>query len=468
MVAGATGLDLVCLVIAADEGVMPQTREHLDICELLGVRRGLVALTKRDLVDDEWLAMVTADVRTEVAGTFLADAPIVACSTRSGAGLDELRAAIATAVDQVPPREHRRVCMPIDRPFTVKGFGTIATGTVLGGAVTIGDELRRLPSRAHRAGPRRRVHGAAVERGRRPPPRSTSAASRSTTWRAATCSPICAASHIVDRAALPRDRARAAGPHGPGARSPRHRAGAHDAGGRSRRARARRHRAGQPGSRQPRRSPRCPASSRGSSPPRPTARRSAAVASSVPPSRCPGLGARRHRARLAAARQDRRLALDVKTAAFAGLGVTDLIRRTGISGEVLAPALATLVAGGELLVIGAADHAHYFHAAAVAEIEARIVRAVAAAPEGVLREELRTQLPSALPVRAYADRRRSRARRSPRRRSRRQRPGPRHHAVGRRDQARRIAAAGRSSRRAPGPPGELGLAGRPSRPCSIA
>ena len=104
MVAGATGLDLVCLVIAADEGVMPQTREHLDICELLGVRRGLVALTKRDLVDDDWLAMVTADVRAEVAGTFLADAPIVACSTRSGAGLDELRERIAALLPR-PDRE---------------------------------------------------------------------------------------------------------------------------------------------------------------------------------------------------------------------------------------------------------------------------------------------------------------------------------------------------------------------------
>src|SRR5258706_10647908 len=83
MVAGATGLDLVCLVIAADEGVMPQTREHLDICDLLGVRRGLIVLTKRDLVDDEWLAMVSSDVRSAVAGTFLDTAPIVACSTRT-------------------------------------------------------------------------------------------------------------------------------------------------------------------------------------------------------------------------------------------------------------------------------------------------------------------------------------------------------------------------------------------------
>ena len=110
MVAGATGLDLVCLVIAADEGVMPQTREHLDICELLGVRRGLIVLTKRDLVDDEWLAMVTADVRAAVAGTFLADAPIVPVSTKTGAGLDELRAALARAIDALPPRDARPAC----------------------------------------------------------------------------------------------------------------------------------------------------------------------------------------------------------------------------------------------------------------------------------------------------------------------------------------------------------------------
>src|SRR5436190_18543849 len=104
MVAGATGLDLVMLVIAADEGVMPQTREHLDICDLLGVRRGLVVLTKRDLVDDDWLAMVTSDVTEALAGTFLAGAPIVAVSTKTGAGLDELRAAIAKTVDELPPR----------------------------------------------------------------------------------------------------------------------------------------------------------------------------------------------------------------------------------------------------------------------------------------------------------------------------------------------------------------------------
>src|SRR5690349_21692856 len=97
MVAGAAGVDLVALVIAADEGVMPQTREHIDICDLLGVRRGVIVLTKLDLVDDEWLAMVSGDVRAAVAGTFLADAPIVAVSTKTGAGLDELRAELAKA-----------------------------------------------------------------------------------------------------------------------------------------------------------------------------------------------------------------------------------------------------------------------------------------------------------------------------------------------------------------------------------
>src|SRR5439155_15867051 len=104
MVAGATGIDLVMLVIAADEGVMPQTREHLDLCDLLGVRRCLVVVTKRDLVDAEWLAMVTADIRAALAGTFLADAPIVPVSTRTEAGLAELRAELARAVDALAPR----------------------------------------------------------------------------------------------------------------------------------------------------------------------------------------------------------------------------------------------------------------------------------------------------------------------------------------------------------------------------
>src|SRR5689334_23255170 len=126
MVAGATGLDLVCLVIAADEGVMPQTREHLDICDLLGVRRGLVVLTKRDLVDQDFLALVELDVREALAGTFLDGAPMIPVSTKTGEGMDELRAAIAAAVDALPPRAATGVFrLPVDRVFTVKGFGTI-------------------------------------------------------------------------------------------------------------------------------------------------------------------------------------------------------------------------------------------------------------------------------------------------------------------------------------------------------
>src|SRR5205823_2939375 len=123
MVAGATGVDLVLLVIAADEGVMPQTREHVDICDLLGVRRGVIVLTKRDLIDDEWLALVTGDVRVAVAGTFLADAPIIPVSTKTEAGLGDLRAELARAIDALPPRAATGVFrLPIDRVFTVKGF----------------------------------------------------------------------------------------------------------------------------------------------------------------------------------------------------------------------------------------------------------------------------------------------------------------------------------------------------------
>ena len=165
MVAGATGIDVVVLVVAADEGVMPQTREHLDICDLLGVRRGVVALTKSDLVDAEWLALATADVRSVLAGTFLADAPIVPVSTKTGAGLDALRAALSTAIASLPPRETTGVFrLPIDRVFTVKGFGTVVTGTILGGAIAIGDELVLIPTGLSTKVRGIEVHGASVER----------------------------------------------------------------------------------------------------------------------------------------------------------------------------------------------------------------------------------------------------------------------------------------------------------------
>lgn len=142
MVSGAGGLDLVCLVIAADEGIMPQTREHLDICELLAVRRGVVALTKRDLVDDEWLELITDEVRSGLAGSFLADARIVPVSAKAGTGLDDLRAEFIRLTDELPARDPDGVFrLPLDRVFSIRGFGTVVTGTILGGTVRLGDTV---------------------------------------------------------------------------------------------------------------------------------------------------------------------------------------------------------------------------------------------------------------------------------------------------------------------------------------
>jgi selenocysteine-specific elongation factor len=142
MVAGAGGLDLVMLVIAADEGIMPQTREHLDVCELLGVRRGVVALNKSDLVEPEWLELVREDVAGALAGTFLEGAPIIGVSSKTGTGLDELRDALLAITGELPARPDDGLFrMPIDRVFTIKGFGTVVTGTILGGSVATGDAV---------------------------------------------------------------------------------------------------------------------------------------------------------------------------------------------------------------------------------------------------------------------------------------------------------------------------------------
>jgi selenocysteine-specific elongation factor len=416
MVAGATGLDLVCLVIAADEGVMPQTREHLDICELLGVRRGLVALTKRDLVDDEWLAMVTQDVRAAVAGTFLADAPIVPVSTRTGAGLDDLRAAIAAQLAALPPRTATGVFrLPIDRVFTMKGFGTIVTGTILGGSVAVADELAVLPGGRTARVRGIEVHGAAVPRaiaGQRAALNLGGVATSDLARGDLLAHPgRVAASHILDvelrllptapgplerrakvlvhhgtaqvlatlvvvdeaaagglapgRTALAQLRIDAATPLAalPGDRfivrgfvaTATH--GSTIGGGRVIRVLA------------------------------PRARKGAAHAEAV--------------AAIAAARHDQRIALDVQAAAYAGLGIGDLVRRLGAPADALAGPLATLVGAGELLATGEGEHAHYLHARTVALLEGRIGELVAAGPDGLPREELRTQLPAALPARAF-------------------------------------------------------------------
>lgn len=155
MLAGASGIDLVLLVIAADEGIMPQTREHFDICRLLRVERGLVAITKTDLVDEEMLEIVRAEVSEFVSGTFLDRAPIVGVSSRNGEGIEELRNALAATASSVKPRTSLHVArLPIDRSFAVKGFGSVVTGTLASGEIREGDEVELLPE-----GRRLRVRG---------------------------------------------------------------------------------------------------------------------------------------------------------------------------------------------------------------------------------------------------------------------------------------------------------------------
>ncbi len=146
MLAGATGIDMALLVIAADDGVMPQTREHLAILSLLDVGGGIVVLSKRDLVDDELLALVSEDVRAALAGSALADAPIIAVSARTGVGMDALRAAIADAARALPAREGDDIWrMPVDRVFSVAGAGTVVTGTAWSGTVGRDRSVRLLP-----------------------------------------------------------------------------------------------------------------------------------------------------------------------------------------------------------------------------------------------------------------------------------------------------------------------------------
>ena len=171
MLAGATGVDIALLVVAADEGVMPQTREHLAILALLGVQAGVVALTKRDLVDEEWLALVAEDVREAIVGSPLGDARIVAVSSTTGQGLGELRAAIRDAAARVPARNAADVFrMPIDRAFTVKGTGTVVTGTVWSGTLPADAAVRIFPSGLSARVRGIQTHGsvvAAAEPGRR-------------------------------------------------------------------------------------------------------------------------------------------------------------------------------------------------------------------------------------------------------------------------------------------------------------
>ena len=164
MVSGAAGIDFVLLVIAADEGIMPQTREHLEICSLLGIRAGLVALTKTDMVEEEWLELVREEVQTYLGGTFLEGAPIVPVSAHTGAGLEELKGHIAELSSTfAPDRRSDLFRLPVDRVFTMKGHGTVVTGTSISGALRLGEEIEIVPS-GHRSKVRGlQVHGTAAE-----------------------------------------------------------------------------------------------------------------------------------------------------------------------------------------------------------------------------------------------------------------------------------------------------------------
>src|SRR5216683_862037 len=158
MLAGVGGIDLVLLVIAADEGIKPQTREHFDICRLLAIQRGITVLTKSDLVDAETLQVVRAEVEDFLRGSFLGQAPIVAVSALKGEGFDELKRELVRVGREAAAKDSQAITrLPIDRVFTMKGFGTVVTGTLVAGAIRKEDELELFP-----AAKRVRVRGVQV------------------------------------------------------------------------------------------------------------------------------------------------------------------------------------------------------------------------------------------------------------------------------------------------------------------
>jgi selenocysteine-specific elongation factor len=167
MLAGIGGIDAVLLVVSATEGVMPQTREHFDICRLLGIERGLVAITKTDIADGVMIDRAERSVRDLVGGSFLAGAPMIRTSLKNEEGLDALRARLSTLAQHTAPRDDAGVLrLPVDRVFALRGFGTVVTGTLTGGAVTVGEELTILPEGRTARVRGLQVHGGAVTRAR--------------------------------------------------------------------------------------------------------------------------------------------------------------------------------------------------------------------------------------------------------------------------------------------------------------
>ena len=164
MVAGATGIDLVVLIIAADEGIMPQTQEHLDICKLLRVKKGLVALTKIDLAEGDWLDLVKEEIREFVKGTFLEGAAILPISSTTGAGIPDLVSELDRLAQAVEERSSEGLFrLPIDRVFTMKGFGTVITGTIIAGKISVGDSVEVIPKGLESKVRGIQAHGEAVE-----------------------------------------------------------------------------------------------------------------------------------------------------------------------------------------------------------------------------------------------------------------------------------------------------------------
>jgi selenocysteine-specific elongation factor len=163
MLAGVGGIDLVLFVIAADESIKPQTREHFDICRLLGIRNGIVVLTKSDLVDDDLIELVRLEVDEFVRGSFLENAPVVAVSSTTGAGLVELRTEIEKKAASVPEKNASQYFrLPIDRAFSMRGFGTVVTGTLVSGSVRVEQEVELHPARQRVRVRGIQVHGASV------------------------------------------------------------------------------------------------------------------------------------------------------------------------------------------------------------------------------------------------------------------------------------------------------------------
>ena len=161
MLAGIGGIDLVLLVVAADEGFMPQTIEHFGIIKMLGISKGIVVITKIDMVDEEWLGIIREDIQDHVTGTFLENAPVIEVSSRTGEGIESLKECILSLASQCGGRyeDPELLRLPIDRVFTISGFGTVVTGTLLEGSVRLGDEVTLYPSELKAKVRNLQIHG---------------------------------------------------------------------------------------------------------------------------------------------------------------------------------------------------------------------------------------------------------------------------------------------------------------------